>query len=188
LTRNTRALQAAATSRMPLVVGVFQNENCENISQIVQEVGLDLVQLHGDEGMEACNPAKCGGVPAIRVVHMPPDKGDAFNRARAIVDSFTSSYPQAILLDTSVKGAQGGTGVTFDWNVAQELQTNFGLPVLVAGGLTAENIQDIVTNTKPWGVDVSSGVESMPGQKDRAKVEAFVAGARHSATEASKGF
>jgi phosphoribosylanthranilate isomerase len=189
LIRNTRALEAVATSRRPLVVGVFQNESSDNIAKFVEETGLDLIQLHGDEGMEACDSSKCGGVPAIRVVHMPPgDLGDASSRAQAIVNSLTSSHPQAILLDTSVKGSQGGTGVTFDWNVAEELQTRFGLPVLVAGGLKPDNVADVVTSTKPWGVDVSSGVEATPGKKDHDKVKAFVTGARQGALEASKGF
>lgn len=178
LVKKARAMEVA--SRRPLVVGVFQNKPTEEINAVVAEVGLDCVQLHGDEGFQACSEC-C--VPAIRVVHM---EADSDSNVDDILSSLTSD-PVAVLLDTSVKGAQGGTGVTFDWNVAKQLQDR-GLPVIVAGGLKVENVSDAVANICPWGIDVSSGVEASPGRKDDEKVISFVTNAKVAAQEASKGF
>ena len=106
----------------------------------------------------------------------------------AVLSSITTD-PLAILLDTSIKGSQagGGTGVTFDWGIAEKIQ-NAGLPVIIAGGLTPENVAEAVQSTRPWGVDVSSGVEAQPGTKNHDSVRSFVHGARKAATEANKGF
>jgi phosphoribosylanthranilate isomerase len=188
LVDNARALEDA--SRRPMVVGVFQNQSPEFIREMVEECGLDLVQLHGSEGMEAANEEQCG-VPAIRVVDIETDPGTGKaveNAAEQLLDAITTD-PVAILLDTSIKGANagGGTGVTFDWGIAEKVQ-NAGLPVIIAGGLTPDNIEDAVTSTRPWGVDVSSGTEAGPGKKDHDKVQQFVSGARKAAIEASKGF
>lgn len=182
------ALQEAA--RRPLVVGVFQNQDHEFIRSMVSECGLDLVQLHGSEGMAAADPAKCGA-PAIRVVDIEtdPDTGKAASDAVDNLLKSLTSDPIAILLDTSIKGSKegGGTGVTFDWSIAEKIQ-NAGLPVLIAGGLTPENIKDAVGSVRPWGVDVSSGLEASPGKKDHQKVHDFIEGAKDAAKEASKGF
>lgn len=182
------ALQEAA--RRPLVVGVFQNQDPEFVRSMVSECGLDLVQLHGSEGMAAANQASCG-VPAIRVVDIEtnPDTGKASSNAvDSILNSLTTD-PIAILLDTSIKGSKegGGTGVAFDWAIAEKIQ-NAGLPVLIAGGLTPENVEDAVCSVRPFGVDVSSGLEASPGIKDHQKVRDFVQGAKKAAKEASKGF
>ena len=171
-------------------MGVFQNQSPEFIREMVSECGLDMVQLHGKEGMEAASVNKCGA-PAIRVVDIEtdPDTGRATSNAvETLLESLTSD-PMAILLDTSIKGSKegGGTGVTFDWSIAEKLQ-NAGLPVIIAGGLSPENIKDAVGGVRPWGVDVSSGLEASPGKKDHSKVHDFVRGAREAAKEASKGF
>ncbi|KAL3944178.1 MAG: hypothetical protein SGBAC_001735 [Bacillariaceae sp.] len=185
---NTRSLEDA--SRRPMVVGVFQNQSPEFIREMVKECGLDMVQLHGTEGMAAADEEICS-VPAIRVVDIEtdPETGKATKGAeQTLLDSITAD-PIAILLDTSIKGKKdgGGTGVTFDWSIAEKVQ-NAGLPVIIAGGLTPVNIGEAVTSTRPWGVDVSSGVEASPGKKDHDKVNSFVSGARKAAIEASKGF
>jgi anthranilate synthase/indole-3-glycerol phosphate synthase/phosphoribosylanthranilate isomerase len=177
--------------RRPLVVGVFQNQSHEFIQEMVNTCGLDLVQLHGQEGMEAANVLKCG-VPAIRVVDIETNadgSGSAsVDAVQKILDSLTKD-PIAILLDTSIKGSKdgGGTGVTFDWSIAEKIQ-NSGLPVIIAGGLNPSNIKDAVSSTRPWGVDVSSGVELTPGKKDLEAVETFIKGSREAAAEALKGF
>jgi anthranilate synthase/indole-3-glycerol phosphate synthase/phosphoribosylanthranilate isomerase len=188
LVASARALEDAA--KRPLVVGVFQNQSPEFIQQMVAECGLDLVQLHGSEGMAAANVAKCHA-PAIRVVDIETDPGTgkaSKDAVETLLKSVTTD-PLAILLDTSIKGSKegGGTGVTFDWSIAQQLQDQ-GLPVIIAGGLSVDNIKDAVGTIRPWGVDVSSGVEASPGKKDLPKVEAFVKNARDAAIEASKGF
>ncbi|KAL3917212.1 MAG: hypothetical protein SGILL_004817 [Bacillariaceae sp.] len=188
LISNSQSLEAA--SRRPLVVGVFQNHSPEFIREMVDTCGLDLVQLHGTEGMEAANEA-LNGVPAIRVVDIAtdPETGKASDDAvETILDSVTTD-PLAILLDTSIKGQKdgGGTGVTFDHSIAEKIQ-NAGLPVIIAGGLTPDNVSDAVLSTRPWGVDVAGGVEAGPGLKDHDKVSKFVKGVREAAIEASKGF
>jgi anthranilate synthase/indole-3-glycerol phosphate synthase/phosphoribosylanthranilate isomerase len=184
-----RALEEAA-QKSPMVVGVFQNQSSEFIQEMVATCGLDVVQLHGVEGMAAANVANCGA-PAIRVVDIETDPTTgkaATNAAEALLVAVTTD-PIAILLDTSIKGNKdgGGTGVTFDWSIAQQVQ-NGGLPVIIAGGLTVDNVKDAVGTIRPWGVDVSSGVEASPGKKDLEKVQCFVKNARDAAIEASKGF
>jgi phosphoribosylanthranilate isomerase len=107
--------------------------------------------------------------------------------AQMILDQVTDD-PAFVLLDTAVKGAAGGgTGLAFDWSIAEQLQ-NAGLPVIVAGGLTAESVTDCIRQTRPFGVDVSSGVEVTKGVKDHDKVRTFVNNAKKAAVEAAKGF
>jgi len=184
------SLLLAEATRRPAVVGVFQNQSPEFIRQIVDECGLDLVQLHGSEGMAAANIAVTS-VPTIRVIDIcvDPETGKASKRAIETILESISSDPVAILLDTAIKGQKegGGTGVSFDWGIARRLQ-DAGLPVLVAGGLTPESVKECVGSIRPFGVDVSSGVEVAPGKKDPEKVKAFVQGARQAEAEASKGF
>ena len=187
-----RALEEAA--RRPLVVGVFQNQPAEFIREMVDTCGLDMVQLHGQEGMEAASEDICG-VPALRVVDIETSTDGSSSKAVASTDAVqkildgVTSDPAAILLDTSIKGSKegGGTGVTFDHSIAEQLQ-NRGLPVIIAGGLKPGNVKDAVMKTRPWGIDVSSGVEQSPGKKNHDAVTKFVGGARDAAIEASKGF
>jgi anthranilate synthase/indole-3-glycerol phosphate synthase/phosphoribosylanthranilate isomerase len=184
-----RLLEQNAGKR-PMVVGVFQNHEPEFVRHMVVECGLDMVQLHGDEGMEACAVANTG-VPAIRVVDVvtDPETGKASSTAVEDLLSKLTADPAAILLDTSinVSKAGGGTGVTFDWTIAQRIQ-DAGLPVIIPGGLTPENVMDAVGSVRPWGIDVSSGVEATPGKKDFDKVRTFLKNAKDAAVESSKGF
>jgi anthranilate synthase/indole-3-glycerol phosphate synthase/phosphoribosylanthranilate isomerase len=184
----SRALEDG--TRRPVVVGVFQNQPAEFIREMVETCELDLVQLHGSEGMAAANVKICG-VPALRVVDISvdPETGKSSeNAVKEILESVTND-PIAILMDTSLKGQKdgGGTGLAFDWTIAQRVQDS-GLPVIIAGGLTAESIDECVRTIRPFGVDVSSGVEETPGRKNHDKVKAFVQGARKAAQEANKGF
>ena len=199
LVAKSRALELAA--RRPLVVGVFQNQSFDFIKEMVDKCGLDLVQLHGSEGMEAANSSNFG-VPALRVVDIElgsdgggggsgEEKKDrtSMEIAASILDKVTSD-PIAILLDTSIKGDKhggGGTGKTFDWTIAESIQ-NMGLPVIIAGGLTPDNIGEAVGSVRPWGIDVAGGVEAGPGVKDVDKLQKFIGGAKKAAVEASKGF
>ena len=187
----TTSQQLSTAARHPLVVGVFQNQDPAFIREMVEDCGLDLIQLHGQEGFAAANRENFGGVPAIRVVDIvvDPETGKAAeNAVETILEKLTGD-PIAILLDTAIKGQKegGGTSTTFDWSIAERLQAQ-GLPVLIAGGLTSSTVSDCVGNTRPLGVDVSSGVETSPGIKDHTEVQAFVQNARHAATEARKGF
>lgn len=171
----------------PLVVGVFMNQPAEEVRRIVEESGVDLAQLHGSEGFEAADPAICG-VPCFRVVHMAAG-GDGVAEASAqrsakVAAMLRAGPPAALLLDTKVKGAAGGTGVTFDWGVAGALSKQ-GLPLIVAGGLNPDNVAEAVRQCRPWAVDVSSGVEEGNGSiaKDHAKIRAFVVAAKASGLE-----
>lgn len=190
LQAKAQALEKIASQR-PLVVGVFQNQPADYVRDMVQTCGLDMVQLHGKEGFEACNVAQTG-VPALRVVDVELDdistqQIDYAKVAKQVMSQLTCD-PVAVLLDTSVKGnAGGGTGKTFDWNIARAVQS-CGLPVIIAGGLKAENVGNAVTDINPWGVDVSSGVEASPGVKDIPSVRGFVGNARKAAVDANKGF
>jgi phosphoribosylanthranilate isomerase len=109
--------------------------------------------------------------------------GKGFKAFRGIpqsVDGFTRSESPAFLVDASVKGVYGGSGVTADWSGAAELAKKYQL--LLAGGLTPENVAEAIRQVQPWGVDVASGVESAPGEKDPNKMKAFVAAVRSAAT------
>lgn len=167
--RNASALRRVS-SRAPLVVGVFANQSPEEVNAIATEVGLDIVQLHGDEGFEACRQIN---FPTARVIHLPDTYNIDSVDSEAILHHIESNAANFILLDTTIKGQKGGTGVTFDWNIATRFQ-QAGIPCLMAGGLTTHNVHKAITLGRPLGVDVSSGVESAPGVKDLEQVEEFV--------------
>jgi phosphoribosylanthranilate isomerase len=140
-------------------VGVFVNASVAEICATMETCGLNLAQLHGDESADMLQALDGRGFKAFRGV---PENVDGFARNKA----------PAFLLDASVKGLYGGSGVTTDWSQAAELAKKYQL--LLAGGLTPENVANAVRQVKPWGVDVASGVESEPGRKDAAKMAAFV--------------
>jgi len=148
-------------------VGLFVNAPAAEIQDIVAQCGLDVVQLHGDEQPADCQLAPLRVVKALRV-----------KDRHSLRD--VHSYPvSAVLLDAFVAGAYGGTGHTFNWELAAELAND--LPVILAGGLHADNVAAAVAQVQPYAVDVSSGVESAPGIKDPAKVQAFIYNAKHAA-------
>ena len=140
-------------------VGVFVNASIAEIRATMETCGLNLAQLHGDESPDMLQELDGRGFKAFRGI---PENIDGFAREKA----------PAFLLDASVKGVYGGSGVTADWSRAKDLAKNH--PLLLAGGLTPENVADAVRQVKPWGVDVASGVESEPGRKDESKMAAFV--------------
>ena len=146
-------------------VGVFVNESVKTINRCVREVPLDIVQLHGDEAPET---ARLVEAPIFKVVRV---------RGEIDVERLRAYNASAYVLDTFVEGAHGGTGKTFDWDLALPVQ-DAGLPMLLSGGLTPDNVADAVRRIRPFGVDVSSGVEAGPGRKDHGKVRAFIANAR----------
>jgi phosphoribosylanthranilate isomerase len=164
--------QAAALARtrpvLGAVIGVFVNESPEVIRARVRDCGLTAVQLHGDEPPEACAGY---GVPVLKALRVrgPED----VERARAYVGV---GEVAGLLLDGAAPG-YGGGGVGFDWSLVARL-LSVGVPVLVAGGLTPANVQEAVRATRPYGVDVASGVESSPGIKDLHAVRAFVRAAK----------
>jgi len=144
-------------------VGVFVNASAAEIYATMETCGLSLAQLHGDETPEMLNAFD----------------GKAFKAFRGIpvdVNGFARSDSPALLVDASVKGVYGGSGVTADWLAAAELAKKY--PLLLAGGLTPENVADAIRQVNPWGVDVASGVESRAGEKDPSKMKAFVQAVR----------
>lgn len=142
-------------------VGVFVNSPPEKINAIVDEVGLDLVQLSGDESPEVYRGMT---VPIIKTCHVGAD----FDPAA------TLSYDvHAFLLDTHQAGSYGGTGRAFEWSLVD--RDAFARPLILSGGLTLENILDGIKAIRPHAVDVNSGVEASPGVKDRARMERLFA-------------
>lgn len=140
-------------------VGVFVNTSMAEVRATMKTCGLSLAQLHGDESAEMVQSLD----------------GRAFKAFRGVpgnLSGFVRDHAPALLVDASVKGAYGGTGVTADWRGAAKLARQY--PILLAGGLTPENVAEAVQQVNPWGVDVASGVESVPGLKDAKKMKAFV--------------
>jgi phosphoribosylanthranilate isomerase len=148
-------------------VGVFVNTSAATIRATMETCGLSLAQLHGDETSEMLSELN----------------GKAFKAFRGLpenINGFERKGIPAFLVDASVKGLYGGSGVTADWNGAAELAKEY--PLLLAGGLTPENVAEAVRQVGPWGVDVASGVEFAPGMKDPKKVKAFVQAVRSATT------
>jgi len=141
-------------------VGLFVNETPARIRQVVDFCGLDVIQLHGDEGPGDCEFAPRQVIKALRV------------KDAASLAGHETYAVSALLLDAWVAGAYGGTGERFNWELAAAVARQ--RPVVLAGGLTPENVAAAVRIVRPYGVDVSSGVEATPGRKDPAKVEAFI--------------
>ncbi len=150
-------------------VGVFVNQDLDEIKRILDITGVNTVQLHGDESPEFCGsvtasvPAKV--IKAIRV----KDSLDAGSLAQ---------YPvQAILLDTYSDAEYGGTGKSFDWGILKDIDIE--QKVILSGGLSPDNVAQAVEAVKPYAVDVNSGVEAGPGKKDHEKLKKFIEAIRY---------
>ena len=156
----------ARTMRRRLeLVGVFVNPTLDEVVRAAEGIGLTHVQLHGDEGPAFCTAvAERTGARVIKAVRVA---------SGADIQAAARFHSDLLLLDAAVDGAWGGTGETFDWALAAQRHSH--LPLILSGGLTPENVADGIAAVRPWAVDVASGVESEPGIKDPAKVEAFVA-------------
>lgn len=148
------------------VVGLFVDAEPGEIKGVLRQVRLDLLQFHGNETAEECGRYAIPYMKAIRV------KADA-NLLQYAKD-FKGA--KALLLDTFVEGMPGGTGQSFDWNI---IPATFPIPLVLAGGLTVENVSAAVRQVQPYAVDVSGGVEIKKGIKDAAKIAAFMRGVSH---------
>ncbi len=142
-------------------VGVFADEEPGRIREAIAGCRLDILQFHGEESPDYCGQF---GLPYFKAFRMRED----FDFSR--LDSFR---PRAFLLDAFSPGERGGTGRTFNWELALRARGE-SRRIILAGGLSPENVAGALSLVQPWGVDVSSGVESAPGIKDRTKIEAFL--------------
>jgi phosphoribosylanthranilate isomerase len=169
-TRYVSLKTAAAISKQlpPFVmrVGVFVNSSEEFVLRAIGECNLTMLQFHGDEPPEFCTQFGLMSMKAFRI------------RDEKSLEELPKHQTDAYLLDAYSAEAFGGTGEKFNWDLAIEAQ-KFGKPIFLAGGLTPENVADAVKKVKPFGVDVSSGVEISPGKKNHAKVKAFIHAAKN---------
>ena len=161
---------AGIISKLPpfiQAVGLFVNEETEQVNWTADYCGLDIVQLHGDETPEDCLEVKRRVIKAFRIQNII-----SIDPLEKYQDYQVSGY----LLDAWSPDAYGGTGRTFNWELAQAAK-QYG-PVILAGGLNPENVAEAIRVVKPYGVDVSSGVEAAPGKKDAEAVRAFIRAAK----------
>jgi phosphoribosylanthranilate isomerase len=160
------AAQIAANHRRRAeIVGVFVNPTLDELARAADAASLTMLQLHGDEGPAFCSEAArrtgCRVIKAARV------------RSGADIQALNPFHTDYHLLDSHVAGVPGGTGETFAWELARA--HSGPVPVILSGGLTPANVGDAIAATRPFAVDVASGVEAGPGRKDPAKLEAFAA-------------
>jgi phosphoribosylanthranilate isomerase len=146
------------------LAGLFVNESKLAVRRVMEAVPIQLLQFHGDEEESFCRSFHAPYIKAARV------------RPGLDLLKYAQSYPsaQGLLLDAYVEG-YGGGGKTFDWSL---IPRHLPLPLVLSGGLDADNVAGAVRSVRPWAVDVSSGVEAAKGIKDPAKIAAFIAGVR----------
>ncbi len=151
-----------------LPVGVFVNEEPGLVRSLLDDCGLALAQLHGDETASYCQDL---GRPVLKALRLK-DRGTFL----ALAEFQGRANVRGVLIDAFSNQAYGGTGQTVDWTLAQEAARSTS--VVLAGGLTPVNVAEAISHVRPYGVDVSSGVELSPGKKDHDKVKAFIEAAR----------
>jgi phosphoribosylanthranilate isomerase len=155
---------SAAVRRRVQVVGVFVNATLDELARAAEDESLAMLQLHGDEGPEFCREAArrtgCKVIKAMRV------------RSTADVIAAEAYRVDFHLFDGHREGSPGGTGESFDWELLAGRRS--GIPMILAGGLTSDNVAGAISIVRPYAVDVASGVESAPGVKDHALMAAFV--------------
>ncbi len=175
------ALAVKDLKRPPLVVGVFVNTPASEVNWVAEHCGLDLVQLSGDEPWEYFRDIEHPFIKATRVLG-EQDAGEIIAQISAGYKLLGRDF--ICLLDTHVEGSYGGTGQTFDWGLARRVSATF--PVIIAGGLSPQNVEQAVKLVRPFGVDVSSGVET-GGAKDVSKIKAFIEAVRRADEDAGRG-
>lgn len=155
------------------VVGVFVNAHVGTVNKISDKCGLDWVQLHGDEPWESCLEL---ARPVIKVVRISRNnRPEQLCRDLDYGTKLLKKQNHMFLIDSNVKDMYGGTGRKFDWKLAVPIAREF--PVIIAGGLTPNNVAEAIKVICPWGVDVSSGVETK-GVKDMDKIKKFIEAVR----------
>jgi len=148
------------------VVGLFVNAEANMVNNILAKVPIDLLQFHGEESPEYCSSFN---KPYMKALRMRPNI-----ELETVIAKYQTA--KAILLDSYVQGVKGGTGTIFDW---QQVPANLSKPIIVAGGLTANNVSAAIKALNPYAVDVSGGVESAKGIKDSGKIAEFMQGISH---------
>ena len=158
---------AAIIRRLPpfvQMVGLFVNEEPATVNEVADQCRLDLVQLHGEESPDYCNAVRRRVIKAFRVKDL------------STLDDMANYHVAASLLDAWSPAAYGGTGTTFNWDIATRAAASHR--IILAGGLTPDNVAEAVAMVHPYAVDVSSGVESAPRKKDASLIRAFIGAAR----------
>jgi phosphoribosylanthranilate isomerase len=182
---------AAITPHLPETVekvGVFTATDPDEIAAAAERAGLTMLQLHSpfDPDLLAALEARTEGkFKLLQVVDVAVNSTATTpeDLRATLLQALTHPSISAVLLDASHGGASGGTGQTFDWEttaaLVRKVQTQTGGQILIAGGLTPGNVAEAIRRFAPWGVDVASGVEDVPGRKDPAKLREFLVNARH---------
>lgn len=163
----------------PAPVGVFVDASADEVNEVCEQAGFEVAQLHGDESPEECARVERPVIKAIRI-GTDDTAGDIRERTRRYRD-----VVDAVLFDTRVDGAAGGTGRVFDWSKIAGFED--GVRVFLAGGINADNLREAVQRVRPWGIDVSSSLEIEPGTKDFPLVDAFMDVYRQVAVETLPG-
>jgi phosphoribosylanthranilate isomerase len=163
-------------------IGVFVGSSVDEISATVEAAGLTGVQLHSEVTGEATAKLRARFGPGLRILRVVHFEAGAPEQAIAAAqDASVDESVHAILVDSRTATAVGGTGKSYDWDLASKSlfqDTRARKHLIAAGGLAPENVAEAIATLRPWGVDVVSGVEAAPGRKDAAKVRAFIANAR----------
>ena len=151
-------------------MGIFANQPLEEVNHLLDYCNMDMAQLSGHESLEYCGQLVR---PALKVFHVRNDAPtqEVLEEVQRGLKTYQNSGHMC-MLDTFKEGVLGGTGQVFDWGVAQELARDYSF--LLGGGLSPENVAEAIRQVRPWGLDVSSGVET-DGQKDAAKIAQFIA-------------
>jgi phosphoribosylanthranilate isomerase len=159
---------SSAFRRKCEVVGVFANPELDEVARAVEDAGLTMVQLSGDEGPSFCGEiARRAGVKVIKAIHVT---------SAADIHGAEAFRTDLHLFDTGGKGLWGGTGESFDWGLLRERRSE--VPAILAGGLRPENVGEAISVTHPYAVDVASGVEAEPGRKDHGVMAGFFEAAK----------
>jgi phosphoribosylanthranilate isomerase len=171
---------AAEFKRKAGIVGVFVNPTLDEVVAAADAIGLSMLQFHGDEGPVFC--AEAGHRTGCKVIKA------ARIRGRSDIQALGPFHTDFHLLDSFVPGRRGGSGATFEWDIVGKSRPRrgFKVPVILSGGLTPENVGEAIAVVRPYAVDVASGVETSPGHKDHAKLDAFAGAVRVAAEELAR--
>lgn len=169
----------ALSKPLPQIVGLFANQSADFVNRVARDCGLDYAQLCGDEPPDFWDALELQVIRQVKVRESLGREAAVALAARQVAEALEAGH--IALLDKHKRGELGGTGAAFDWTLAPEIRASTGIGgtagMMLAGGLTPENVADAMATASPWGVDVSSGVET-GGVKDHAKIRQFARAVR----------